>query len=80
MKAAELRSMTEDQLGAMLGLSQARIARIEGRPDAISVAQLLHVLSTLGARLVLSTADASAAPPLPAPGKRPRRPANRGDW
>lgn len=69
--SAHLRSLrkahglTQAQLGAKLGLNQTRIGKIERNPETVSVAQLLAILSLLGARLVLST-DATVGPRLPA--------------
>jgi hypothetical protein len=40
-------------------LSQTRIARIEGDPLAISVEQLLQVLSVLGVRVALDPSPAT---------------------
>jgi len=51
--------MTQAQLGERIGISQARIAEIEANPGAVSVEQMLLLLSTLGAGLKLHvhTAD-----------------------
>ncbi len=55
--AAHLRALravkgwSQEQLGVKLGLSQARIARIEKDPLNISVGQLLKVLSAMDARM-----------------------------
>lgn len=57
--AAYLRSLrrakrlTQAALGAKLGLSQRRIATIELNPDAVSIAQVMHILALLDARLIL---------------------------
>lgn len=45
--------LSQAGLGAMLGLSQTRIARIEAEPLSISTGQLLRVLSALGMRITL---------------------------
>ena len=45
------KSWSQEQLGAKLNLSQARIARIEKDPLSVSVGQLLRVLSALDARM-----------------------------
>lgn len=45
--------MTQAQLGARVGVSQARIAEIEGNPGAVSVERMLLLLSILGAGLRL---------------------------
>ena len=47
------KGLSQADLGARLGLSQTRIARIESDPLAISVEQLLRVLSVLGVRVTL---------------------------
>lgn len=47
------RHLSQVDLGKRLGLSQARIARIEGDPLSISVDQLLRVLAALGVRATL---------------------------
>ncbi|MFJ3054657.1 helix-turn-helix transcriptional regulator [Herbaspirillum sp. NPDC087042] len=45
--------LTQAQLGQRIGVSQARIAEIEANPGAVSVEQMLLLLSTLGASLHL---------------------------
>jgi HTH-type transcriptional regulator/antitoxin HipB len=71
------RGLNQRQLGAVLGVGQARIARIERDPTAISVDQFLALLGALGVQMVLrangprsvpdSSADASGlAPTKPA--------------
>ncbi len=52
------KGLSQAALGKRLGLSQARVARIEGDPQSISVDQLLTVLTALGVRVTLE--------PLPA--------------
>jgi HTH-type transcriptional regulator / antitoxin HipB len=47
------KGLSQAALGARLGLSQARIARIEGEPLSISVEQLLRVLAALGVGVTL---------------------------
>ncbi len=41
------RGLTQAALGRLLGVGQARIAEIEGNPGAVSVDQLMKVLSAL---------------------------------
>lgn len=53
--------LSQAQLGARLGLSQARIARIEGDPLSINVQQLLQVLSVLGVQMTLEPLPSQAA-------------------
>nr|WP_315228415.1 helix-turn-helix domain-containing protein [uncultured Albidiferax sp.] len=47
------KGLSQADLGNKLGLSQARVARIEGDPLSISVEQLLRVFSALGVRMGL---------------------------
>ena len=60
------RGLNQAQLGAVLGVGQARIARIERDPSAVSVKQFLALLGALGVQMVLrangpvGVADASA--------------------
>lgn len=72
------RGLSQADLGARMGLSQSRIARMENSPTQISVDALLQLLSALGVHMVLSAADASAQPSggsTTAP-----KDADRGDW
>ena len=66
------RGLTQAALGRLLGVGQARIAEIESNPGAVSVDQLLKVVSALRAFLVLrddvpgvsaSRPDTTASPP-----------------
>ena len=47
------RQVTQAQLGVLLGVSQARIAEIEANPAAVSVEQLMKILSVLDATMML---------------------------
>ena len=47
------RNLTQTQLGALVGLDQTRIARIERDPRRVSVGQLVKLLSVLRVRLLL---------------------------
>ena len=53
------KGLTQAALGKRLGLSQTRIARIEGDPLSISVDQLLDVLTALGVRVTLDPVPAT---------------------
>ena len=64
------RGLSQAELGLRLGVGQTRIARIEGNPTAISVAQLLEVLGALGALLVLR--DIRSPQQESSPGSTPR--------
>jgi HTH-type transcriptional regulator/antitoxin HipB len=52
------KGLSQAALGARLGLSQARVARIEGDPLSISVSQLLRVLAALGVGVTLEPLQA----------------------
>jgi HTH-type transcriptional regulator/antitoxin HipB len=47
--------LTQAQLGAQLGVSQARIAEIEANPGLVSFEQILQLLAHLGSGLALET-------------------------
>ncbi len=87
--AAHLRAMrtakgwSQKQLGARLGLSQARIARIENDPLNISVGQLLKVLGVLDAKMSVTVDANDADSRLKVSGSTESGNAdksNQGDW
>lgn len=47
------RGLTQTQLGAMLGVSQKRIARIEAAPEVTAFDQIARMVSAMGCRLVV---------------------------
>ena len=51
------RGMTQAELARSLGVVQSRVADIERDPGAVSVEQLLQVLSLLGAQMVVRETD-----------------------
>lgn len=53
-------SLTQAQLGALIGVSQARIAEIEANPGLVNFEQLMKMLSVLGVSLTLQ--EEAAAP------------------
>ena len=59
------RGLTQAALGRLLGVGQARIAEIESNPGAVSLDQLMKVLSALHATLMLrdDVIDVAANPP-----------------
>jgi len=64
------RGLNQVQLGAVLGVGQARIARIERDPTAVSVEQFLELLGALGVQMVLhSTGPTKASTAAPARSK-----------
>ena len=57
------RKMTQGNLAARLGVTQARVAAIEANPAAVSVGQFMTILAALGVDIVLrprSSKDATA--------------------
>jgi HTH-type transcriptional regulator / antitoxin HipB len=56
------RGLTQAQLGAMVGVKQARIAEIESNPGSVSLEQLTRILAALGATLHLHEAEVARAP------------------
>ena len=70
------RGLTQAQLGALVGVKQARIAEIEANPGAVSLDQLTKLLAALGATLHLHADDAASAVALePAPTAATKPPA-----
>jgi len=81
------RGFSQAALGEALSVGQTRVARIEGKPTAISVEQLLEVLGVLGVQLVLrdveSTRGGQAQDPTskaPAKGGAAKRSSTKGAW
>jgi HTH-type transcriptional regulator/antitoxin HipB len=62
----KLRGLNQVQLGAVLGVGQTRIARIERDPTAVSVEQFLALLGALGVQMVLRTNGSGAVADAPA--------------
>ena len=56
------RSLTQAQLGALVGVSQARIAEIEANPGLVNFEQLMNLLSVLGVTLTLHEGASTPAP------------------
>lgn len=71
------RGLNQLQLGAVLGVGQTRIARIERDPTAVSVEQFLALLGALGVQMVLRAngPGGAADAPADAPGTKSTRPA-----
>ena len=55
------RGLSQAQLGAVLGVGQTRVTRIEHDPTAISVEQFLGILNALGVQMVLRPTGAGGA-------------------
>lgn len=59
--------LTQAQLGARIGVSQARVAEIEANPGLVNFEQLMKLLSVLGVSLTLQEGTvATAASSAPA--------------
>jgi HTH-type transcriptional regulator / antitoxin HipB len=56
------RHLTQAQLGALVGLDQTRIAKIEKDPRRISVRQLLKILSALNVQVALQSKPSKSNP------------------
>ncbi|WP_052362265.1 helix-turn-helix domain-containing protein [Geminisphaera colitermitum] len=61
------RSLSQEQVGELLGVNQKRIARIEAAPDVTGFGQIARLVSALGGRIVIE--DASS-PPVPGGGNK----------
>ena len=68
------RGLTQAQLGALVGVRQARIAEIEAKPGAVSLDQLTKVLAALGSTLHLHRADGADTESSVLPAARPKPP------
>lgn len=65
--------LTQAQLGALVGVSQARIAEIEAKPGLVNFEQLMKLLSVLGASLAVQD-DAAVPAATRAPAAKAPRP------
>ena len=73
------RGLSQAQLGAVLGVGQTRITRIEHDPTAISVEQFLGVLNALGVQMVLRPTGARQGTAAGAGAAKNRQAANPSD-
>ena len=60
------RSLSQAEVGRLLGVSQKRVARIEAAPDRTSLDQIAKLVALLGGRVVIED-TAQATPKKPAP-------------
>ena len=65
------RGLTQAQLGALVGVSQARVAEIEANPGLVNFEQLMKLLSVLG---VIVTLHEEASAPARTPENRTKVP------
>ena len=68
------RGLTQGQLGALVGVRQARIAEIEANPGAVSLDQLTKVLAALGGTLHLHSAEGAGTESQVVPDAGPNAP------
>jgi HTH-type transcriptional regulator/antitoxin HipB len=66
VSARKAKKLTQAQLAANVGLSQARISQVETQPETITAQQLLLLTSVLGLELSLGPRAPSAPPGSPA--------------
>ena len=60
------RGLTQAALGALIGVTQARVVEIEANPGAVSLQQVMQVLNALGAGFVMRELQPASSPPAPA--------------
>ena len=60
--ARKSKKLTQTQLAARVGVSQARLSALEREPGTISADQLLAMCSSLGLQLSLAPKETSAPP------------------
>jgi HTH-type transcriptional regulator/antitoxin HipB len=58
----QARSLSQAQMGELLGVSQKRIARIEAAPDVTGFGQIARLVSALGGRIVIEDTSVLPAP------------------
>lgn len=66
------RGLTQGQLGALVGVRQARIAEIEANPGAVSLDQLTKLLAALGGTLHLHSAEGAGTESQVVPDEEPK--------
>ena len=55
------KGLTQAELGALVGLDQTRIAKIEADPSVVSVGQLMRLLAALQVRVLLQPQQSRGA-------------------
>lgn len=60
--ARKSEGLSQTQLAARVGISQARLSALEREPGTISVDQLLAMCGSLGLQLSIAAKDSSAPP------------------
>ena len=74
------RRLTQAQLGALVGVSQARIAEVEANPGLVNFEQLMKLLAVLGASLSLQDEAVAPTEISPAPRRTSVGRPKKGTW
>ncbi|HEX7636964.1 MAG TPA: helix-turn-helix domain-containing protein [Burkholderiaceae bacterium] len=69
--------LTQAELGRRLGVSQARVAEMEGAPGSVSTERFLEILHALGSEMVLRAGEARPATMRSSPGPNEVSPGRR---
>jgi HTH-type transcriptional regulator/antitoxin HipB len=72
--------LTQAQLGALVGVSQARIAEIEANPGLVNFEQVMKLLSVLGVTLTLHEETSTPAKPPALNSDREVQPTSRRNF
>jgi len=67
-------ALTQAQVGALIGVSQARIAEIEANPRLVNFEQLMKLLSVLGVSLTLEEEEGATPAVTRIPAARTSKP------
>jgi transcriptional regulator with XRE-family HTH domain len=57
----QMRGLSQEQVGRLLGVNQKRAARIESAPGVTGFDQIARLVAGLGGRLVIETQEAASA-------------------
>jgi len=75
------RNLTQADVGQLLGVNQKRVARIESGPGATSFDQIARLVTALGGRVVIATAEVDSTVTADGTKRRQRKPTTpRGNW
>lgn len=65
LSARKRKRLSQGELGALVGLSQARISQMEREPETVSAGQLLALAAALNLELLVQDKAVEGAPRLP---------------
>jgi HTH-type transcriptional regulator/antitoxin HipB len=75
------RSLSQEDVGRLLGVNQKRVARIENAPGVTGFDQIARLVTALGARLVIETPDTEQSTTAEKAKKgRGRKAKTQGNW